>query len=175
MLNGNNSFYQNMFTSIQNGEGEFLMDTNAPNLVTKDITENGVYNASANNADGYSKVTVDVSGGGGETFEVNTTLATTDTLIVTVDQTFDDVWNAISAGKEIVGTITVDDAYNIPILNCVGTSTTEVQGYRGIYFMYEAAQGNDGSMVISVAMLKDTTADRVVYFAGYGQYQVANN
>ena len=33
-------------------------------LVTKNITQNGTYNASADNADGYSQVTVSVSGGG---------------------------------------------------------------------------------------------------------------
>ena len=32
-------------------------------LITKTITENGVYNASSDNADGYSQVTVNVSGG----------------------------------------------------------------------------------------------------------------
>ena len=36
-------------------------------LITKTITQNGTYNASADNADGYSQVTVDVSGGGGIT------------------------------------------------------------------------------------------------------------
>ena len=34
-------------------------------LITKTITENGTYNASSDNADGYSQVTVNVSGGGG--------------------------------------------------------------------------------------------------------------
>ena len=34
-------------------------------LITKNITENGTYNASSDNADGYSQVTVNVSGGGG--------------------------------------------------------------------------------------------------------------
>lgn len=33
-------------------------------LITKSITENGTYNASSDNADGYSSVTVNVSGGG---------------------------------------------------------------------------------------------------------------
>ena len=35
----------------------------APTLIEKSITENGVYNASSDSADGYSKVTVNVSGG----------------------------------------------------------------------------------------------------------------
>ena len=36
-----------------------------PTLITKNITANGTYNASSDNADGYSSVTVNVSGGGG--------------------------------------------------------------------------------------------------------------
>ena len=36
-----------------------------PTLITKNITQNGTYNASSDNADGYSSVTVNVSGGGG--------------------------------------------------------------------------------------------------------------
>ena len=35
-----------------------------PTLITKSITQNGTYNASSDNADGYSSVTVNVSGGG---------------------------------------------------------------------------------------------------------------
>ena len=34
-------------------------------LITKTITQNGTYNASADNADGYSQVTVNVASGGG--------------------------------------------------------------------------------------------------------------
>lgn len=36
----------------------------SPTLITKNITQNGTYNASSDNADGYSSVTVSVSGGG---------------------------------------------------------------------------------------------------------------
>lgn len=36
-----------------------------PTLITKSITQNGTYNASSDNADGYSSVEVDVAGGGG--------------------------------------------------------------------------------------------------------------
>ena len=38
----------------------------SPTLITKSITANGTYNASSDNADGYSSVTVNVSGGGGQ-------------------------------------------------------------------------------------------------------------
>lgn len=39
----------------------------APTLIAKEITENGNYNASADGADGYSSVSVNVSGGGEST------------------------------------------------------------------------------------------------------------
>lgn len=41
----------------------------SPTLITKSITANGTYNASSDNADGYSSVTVNVSGGGGLVYE----------------------------------------------------------------------------------------------------------
>lgn len=41
-------------------------------LITKNITANGTYNASSDNADGYSSVTVSVSGGGGLVYETGT-------------------------------------------------------------------------------------------------------
>ena len=44
----------------------------APVLTTKSITENGTYNASSDSADGYSSVTVNVSGGGGGGLEYET-------------------------------------------------------------------------------------------------------
>lgn len=39
------------------------------NLIEKSITQNGTYNASSDSADGYSSVTVNVSGGGGQSQE----------------------------------------------------------------------------------------------------------
>lgn len=41
-------------------------------LITKNITANGTYNASSDSADGYSSVTVSVSGGGGLEYEEGT-------------------------------------------------------------------------------------------------------
>lgn len=45
-----------------------LMKGEEPTLITKSITENGTYDASDDNADGYSQVTVNVSGGGEQSF-----------------------------------------------------------------------------------------------------------
>ena len=44
---------------------DVAVPTGSATLITKSITANGTYNASSDNADGYSSVTVNVSGGGG--------------------------------------------------------------------------------------------------------------
>lgn len=78
-------------------------------LIEKSITENGTYNASADNADGYSKVTVDVAGGGGETFEVEMTLTTVDrSLSIVTSKTLQETLDAIEAGKQISFSATYD-------------------------------------------------------------------
>lgn len=51
---------QDGYVHLDNEGGE-----SAPVLTTKTITANGTYNASSDSADGYSSVTVNVSGGGG--------------------------------------------------------------------------------------------------------------
>ena len=56
-----------------------------PTLITKSITANGTYNASSDNADGYSSVTVNVSGGASNfvtgTFKGTTTNAAMDVTL----------------------------------------------------------------------------------------------
>lgn len=44
---------------------------NGATLITKNITQNGTYNAQDDNADGYSQVSVNVSGGGGAPYFFN--------------------------------------------------------------------------------------------------------
>lgn len=54
--------------------------TSSASLITKTISANGTYNASSDNADGYSQVTVNVpTGSGGLTFETGTYEPTADT------------------------------------------------------------------------------------------------
>ena len=52
--------FDNLATAISS-----IPSGSSPTLITKSITVNGTYNASSDNADGYSSVTVNVSGGGG--------------------------------------------------------------------------------------------------------------
>lgn len=63
----------NFFQCIGNGTGGGAV------LITKNISDNGVYNASADNADGFSRVVVDVPKGGFITkeFDVISTTYTT--------------------------------------------------------------------------------------------------
>lgn len=62
--------------------------SSSPTLITKTITANGTYNASSDSADGYSSVTVNVSGGGISgvvkgTFSNPTTVSTSTNVIIT--------------------------------------------------------------------------------------------
>ena len=56
------------------------------NLIAKSVTANGTYNASSDNADGYSSVTVNVSGGGGGglVYETGTYTPTEDIIRPTI-------------------------------------------------------------------------------------------
>lgn len=57
------------YNIVQTNDGDncslAITDANTFVLTTKTITENGTYNASDDNADGYSQVTVNVASGGG--------------------------------------------------------------------------------------------------------------
>ena len=87
------------YNIVQTNDGDncslAITDANTFVLTTKTITENGTYNASADNADGYSQVTVDVSGGGGGhsfTFPATATNFPRATKLIFADgtdQTFD--------------------------------------------------------------------------------------
>ena len=59
------------------------------NLISKSITANGTYNASSDNADGYSSVTVNVSGGGSPTLQSKTATPTTSQQVIQPDNGYD--------------------------------------------------------------------------------------
>lgn len=73
MINGNNMYIQTAGMNIRkdNDDWRRAVDTvdaaEMAILTEKTITENGTYNAADDDADGYSSVTVDVSGGGSDT------------------------------------------------------------------------------------------------------------
>lgn len=67
-MNGNNEFYQNSMINARKDNDEWknaaqtCPSGNSATLIEKSITENGTYDASDDNADGYSSVTVDIDG-----------------------------------------------------------------------------------------------------------------
>ena len=65
-----------------------------PTLITKSITANGTYNASSDSADGYSSVTVNVSGGGSSKFGL------------TVDSFIGNVSNGVLSAPSTINGIT---------------------------------------------------------------------
>ena len=89
-------------------------------LITKSITHNGTYNASSDNADGYSSVTVNVSGGGGSVSRLFTANYWVDTS-GNVHNIEDDDGNTISAeATSIPSTMFIDyeSVDNIKYLDC---------------------------------------------------------
>ena len=66
MISNNNEFYQNSMINARkdNDEWKNAAGTCSPELIKKNITENGTYTAASDNADGYSSVTVNVPSGG---------------------------------------------------------------------------------------------------------------
>ena len=79
-------------TKILNTAGKYLEGditltdiTTIANLITKSISANGTYNASSDNADGYSSVTVNISGGNsGLDYESGTYTPTDDAARLTI-------------------------------------------------------------------------------------------
>lgn len=65
------------------------LGTPAATLTTKSITSNGTYTASSDNADGYSSVTVNVSGGGSPTLQSKTATPTTSQQVIQPDNGYD--------------------------------------------------------------------------------------
>lgn len=86
----------------------------APKFINKTITENNTYTAKTDGADGYSSVTVDVSGGGPtpETFEVEFSI--TDLKNITANKTYDEALAAMNADKQLNAIFTtVPEGYTI--------------------------------------------------------------
>lgn len=106
MNDRNNQYAQSMFTNMQNSEGGFFNNNPPPKLGEKSITENGTYTAKEDKLDGYSSVTADVAGGGGETFEVNISVDFGGDSVVVSDKTYSEMLAAYNANKKVIGTLT---------------------------------------------------------------------
>lgn len=80
----NNTKILNTASKYLEGDISLTDVTAIANLITKSISANGTYNASSDNADGYSSVTVNVSGSGGLEYESGTYTSTSDSSRPTI-------------------------------------------------------------------------------------------
>lgn len=112
----------NRFTPRTVRQAIFTMaENNKPaTLIEKTVTSNDTYVATDDDADGYSKVTVDVAGGGGgETFEVEMEFNGSTTTF-TSTKNYQQIKNAYDNGDVVDGTFTaiLDDNRQIVCENC---------------------------------------------------------
>lgn len=107
-----------------------------PTLITKSITANGTYNASSDNADGYSQVSVNVSGAGIGTLLNTTSLGSFSTSSTTATDTGKDVVvTGINPYDALIVETTVDTVVNDRHLGTVAcvwlTASSTVQTKSG--------------------------------------------
>ena len=127
-------------------------------LTTKSITENGTYNASSDNATGYSSVTVNVSGGGGasdwvtlvdDTYTINS--GSTNYIII------NDYTTAIGPGEQY--RVTWGNTTYVYISRMAGGSGT----YDGYYYGNDYRDGTgDGSPINAFFIRIDSSTLEVI-------------
>lgn len=106
---------------------DVAVPSSSPTLITKSITANGTYDAEDDNADGYSSVTVNVSGGGGggdyPWFGPNTVKDYTKTITINLkDDTSWDSWTAsTTAGSILAAPTTADFSYTFNYKDYIAT------------------------------------------------------
>lgn len=145
----------------------------SPTLITKNITANGTYNASSDNADGYSSVTVDVSGGGGGasnvvrgTFTTNSTAGSTQTIAIP----YTGNGYPIQCTIEVVGGFynsNNTDWYNTLHRYAIGWWCMSKQ-YPATTPIYGADWSNNSNMGTVMAYYKNSTSSLTSYAAGGG-------
>lgn len=159
MANYDNQFFQSSMSNLQGSVGDFISgDSPQSKIIPKTITENGTYDASADNADGYSSVTVDVAGGGGgETFEVEIEVILTDTApITTVNKTYQQIKSEIDLGKTISGTLRV--TYN----SLVSSGELSISYVKDFYYATKIA--SDAIFIVTEPFLLNMTSEAKMNF-----------
>jgi uncharacterized ParB-like nuclease family protein len=156
-------------------------------LTTKNITQNGTYNASSDNADGYSSVTVNVSGGGGTgitrevlngVYQMPTTNFTfslpsnaTDVGSLAFYYAFYGCSGLTSLDLSSLTTVSGSQALTYAFQNCSGltsvdlSSLTTVSGKQALYYAFH---GCSGLTSVDLSSLTTVSGSYAFYYAFYG-------
>ena len=167
---------------------DVAVPTGSATLITKNITANGTYNASSDSADGYSSVTVNVSGGGGLVYETGTWTPTTDISGPTIS-----FQNAHTEAPVFVMISDATGSYDDTTHTCQSfvygdwekafgttinpsTSSSQYALYRGVYRASNAtAYSNTGTIFISRTSAEAyVNSSRFVPSIGSGYYWRTN-
>lgn len=142
-----------------------------PTLITKSITANGTYNASSDSADGYSSVTVNVSGGASNvvtgTFKGTTTGAAMDVTL-----------NYSGSGYPVAlliypdGGRTGNSTYNSAIQRYANCNHLAVKSNTGTACSYRADASTDSYDVVT--RYKNSTSSSTSYTQTSSTYTVSS-
>ncbi len=132
---GNITTYATAIDNIPSGGG-------GSTLITKSITQNGTYNASSDNADGYSSVTVNVS-----------TVTPTGTISITSNGTYD-VTNYASANVNVSGS-TPNFTIEVPLARFSDDTNTEIGTH---YMNFVDANNNKYKVILLDARYRNSSA-----------------
>ena len=137
-------------TQDQDGYLVLSPDGDLPTLITKTITQNGTYDAEDDNADGYSSVTVNVSGGGGTSWEL---LDTREVQVATASST---------AGEVVQIVVPYDDQ------KILWVAIRDLAGYRASYFYGSDTLFIAGGAYALCRCVSGATAEKGFWQAGSG-------
>ena len=134
----------------------------SPTLITKNITANGTYNASSDSADGYSSVTVNVSGGGGDIWtwmgKNPTKVKTWTNEKVYLENSPYATWTPTTGATTLVSSaqISSDDTYS-----------ADYDNYDYIVYYRMHTHFEYGSGATQTALISDYYADMPYYVYGF--------
>ena len=134
-------------------------------LITKTITANGTYNASSDDADGYSQVTVNVSGGGGSSY---TLLASQDFVVNTVSTSDVDV-GTINLGASAW---TSDKILYIKVRDKAGQRASHYIGSDIYTFNYYAARGVSSTLSTFMGCMHHTNSSNQMNIVSSSTYGI---
>lgn len=134
----------------------------SPTLITKNILQNGTYYASSDNADGYSQVTVNVSGGGegpiySGTSIPSSSLGNNEDLYIQYElkpSTYDHSYEIVAEYRKVNGTW---EPYTVPVIptHCVHVWTHSTGGNDASVYIQEGYWDVSNNIFVPIGETED--------------------